>query len=359
MTACDLAQRTRNIVVVGQTFAASRTPQRVSAMCQLGHEVRMISTMPAGNDYETSPTLMTRIRYRIRLPGDPAGANDAILSLDDGVDILWLETADMVRAATLERLKAMYPEISIVWYSEDDMMNRRNRTIWLQRSIPLIDLWATTKSLNVRPEERKKLGFRQIIFVNNSYDPQVHFPAAGDNRDVSAYGSPISFIGTYEAPRARSMLHLARSGLRVRVWGNGWNSMRGCHQNLLIEGRPAYGDEFANVVAASPINLCFLRHANRDSQTCRSIELPACGGFMVHERSKEIKELLREYREAVYFSDDDELVSQCRYWLERKVEREAVAARGRQRVEELHLTHKANVSRILNRLDALEIEKEK
>ena len=102
------------------------------------------------------------------------------------------------------------------------------------------------------------------------------------------------------------------------VWGNGWEKLRGRHENLKIEGRPAYNDEFAKVVAASMVNLCFLRHANRDLQTCRSIELPACGGFMVHERNDEIEALLRDLREAVYFSDDDELLSLCRFWLDRK-----------------------------------------
>ena len=352
LTARITPARPRHIVVVGETFPASRTPQRVLAMRQLGHTVHTIPTTLPGNDYETSPTMMARLRYRIRLPTDPAGANDAILSLRERVDILWLETANMIRVRTLKRLKTIYPRISIVWYSEDDMMNPRNRSIWLNKTMPKIDLWATTKSLNNRTEERAALGLGRVIFVNNSYDPKAHRPVDISASDREAFGSPISFIGTFEAPRARSVLYLARSGLQVRVWGNGWDRMRDHHENLVIEGRPAYGIEFAKVVAASPVNLCFLRHANRDLQTCRSIELPACGGFMIHERNEEITGLLRELREAVYFSNDAELLRQCHYWLKRKEAREAIAAGGRRRVGELRLTHEANISRILNRLDA-------
>ena len=73
---------------------------------------------------------------------------------------------------------------------------------------------------------------------------------------------------------------------------------------------------------------------------------------MIHERNEEITGLLRELREAVYFSTDTELLRQCHYWLKRKKAREAIAAGGRRRVGELRLTHEANISRILNRLDA-------
>ncbi len=354
MTGRKSSPGSRNIVVVGETFAASRTPQRVAAMRRLGHTVRTVPTMPPGVDYETAPSLATRLRYRLRVPADPAGANAAILSAAGGADILWLETARMIRPSALCRLKSLNPETAIVCYSEDDMMNPRNRTVWLQRSMPLIDLWATTKSLNVRPEERDALKLRNMLFVNNSYDTEIHRPVDVGPADIQTFGAPVSFIGTYEAPRARSVIHLASSGVPVRVWGNGWEKLRGRHENLKIEGRPAYNDEFAKVVAASMVNLCFLRHANRDLQTCRSIELPACGGFMVHERNDEIEALLRDLREAVYFSDDDELLSLCRFWLDQEDRRKSVATNARKRVEALELSHQANISRILGALDGMD-----
>ena len=349
-------QDTCDIVVVGQTFAASRTPQRVAAMKTLGHSVRTIPTKPEGSDYETPPSLAERLRYRVRMPADPAGANEAIPAEAASADILWLETADMIRAATLRRLRNINPGVSIVFYSEDDMMNSKNRTIWLQQSMRLADLWATTKSLNVRPEERRILNVPNMLFVNNSYDPGIHRPVDLEQGDAEAYGAPVSFIGTYEAPRARSMLHLARGGLRVRIWGNGWEKLREGHPNLTVEGRPAYNDEFAKVVAASPVNLCFLRQANRDLQTCRSIELPACGAFMVHERNDEIGALLRESQDAVYFSDDDELLAVCRHWLDRADDRNILAANARRRVEQLQLSHRDNITRILDALGGTRME---
>jgi hypothetical protein len=347
-----LEQKTpRRIIVVGQTFEESRTVQRVKAMRSLGCSVRCVRTAPAGVNYETPPDLMQRIRYRLRLPGDPAKTNGTIIGeVERGADILWLEAADMVRPSTLRRARRISENLALVWYSEDDMMNPRIRTRYLEGALPLFDLAVTTKSFNARPEELPSLGARRVLFVNNSCDPLLHRPIDVSEEERKRFGAPVSFIGSFEQPRGQSVLHLARHGLNVRVWGNGWADWVGRHPNLTVENKPAYNDDFAMVVSASPINLCFLRRSNRDLQTCRSMEIPACSGFMIHERNDEITTLYREGKEAVYFSSDDELAAVCSLWLSRGKQRRAVGAAARERTFERELIHGSNVIRILNAL---------
>ena len=123
------------------------------------------------------------------MPADPAGANAAILSAAGGADILWLETAH-VRPGVY-RLKVLNPDTAIVCYSEDDMMNPRNRTVWLQRSMPLIDLWATTKSLNMRRRSGNAETWN-MLFVNNSYDTDIHRPVDVGPADIQTFGAPVS-----------------------------------------------------------------------------------------------------------------------------------------------------------------------
>jgi len=343
------------ILLAGQMFDASRTVQRVHALRSLGCHVDCVATTPENHDYETPPSVAARLRYRLRRPADPAHANAGILkSLAGETDIVWLDAADMIHGDTLAEAKRRNPELAVVWYSEDDMMNKRLRTKWLESAIPHIDLWVTTKSFNTAPDEVPSLGVRQMLFVNNSYDPNLHRPVQMTDDDVARYGAPVSFIGTFEAPRAKSVLHLARAGYDVRVWGNGWESMKNAHAHLRIEGRPAYNDEFAKVVAASNINLCFLRHANRDLQTCRSIEISGCGGFMAHEANTEIMALFRDGQEAVYFTSDDELTAICAVWMGRRDERRKIGLAANARVDELSMDHASNATRILNELVSLE-----
>lgn len=327
-------ERGLDIIVVGQTIRGSRTPQRIRALAELGHRVRVVSINRDGATYEDPPSVVGRLRYRLRLPADPAGANARLLAeaVSGACDLVWIEAAPMIRAATLRRLGALRPQAPIVWYCEDDMMNPRHRSRWLERAMPLFDLWVTTKSFNMRPDEVPSLGVRRMAFVDNSFDPHLHAPVQLTDVQRQAYAADIGFVGTFEAPRAASLLTLAEAGLRVRVWGNGWSGLVGHHANLAVEGRPVYDEDYATVVAATRINLAFLRRGNRDLQTCRTMEIPACGGFMLHEWSAEAAALFTPDQEAAFFRDDEELVRQCRRWLADEPRRAAVAMAGRRRV---------------------------
>jgi hypothetical protein len=302
------------IMFVGMTAPGSRTAQRIRTLREMGIAVSIVATHPEGASYEDKPSLAERIRYRLRIPGDLGGANGAILKLlaESRHDVLWLDRAVSIRAATLRAAKRIAPDLRIVWYAEDDMMNPHHLSLWTERALPLFDLWVTTKSANARPGEMPAKGVRRVLFVDNSYDPALHRAVAVTDADRREFGSDISFVGTYEQARARSLADLARAGFDVRVWGNGWRRASDRPAGLRIEDRPVYDDDYAKVVCTSRLNLCFLRKENRDLQTCRSIEIPAMGGLMVHERNAEIASLFRDGEEAVFFGPYAELVARCR-----------------------------------------------
>ena len=185
------------------------------------------------------------------------------------------------------------------------------------------------------------------MLVNNSYDRDIHHPVTSRADDRNKFGAEVGFVGTYESARAASLHAIAEAGISVRVWGNGWQRMDRHHPNLATEGRPVYGDDLVRTYAATDINLGFLRKSNRDLQTCRTIEIPACGGFMLHERTDEVGAILAEGREAAYFSDDAELVDQCRYWLDHPERRMAVAASGHMKITAGAFSHHDRVREIL------------
>lgn len=337
------------IILVGETNLGSRTPQRLRALQELGHDVRMVSTTTPGWTYETQPSLLDRIFYRARLPRDKAGVNHALReAAKSGADVILLDNARTVRAATLRQIKAKYPALKLVWYCEDDMMNLRHRTRWLEGALPSFDLWVTTKSFNAKPEEMPTLGLRNVLFVNNAYDPVEHKPIPLTRDEKREFGADVAFVGTYEWERAGSLLALAEAGISVRVWGNGWSALKGRHIKLRIEDRPVYGIDYLRVTCASKINLGFLRKFNRDRQTCRSMEIPAIGGFMLHEYNDEIAALFVPNSEAVFFASDAELISKAGIWLSKDAERMLVAQAGRKRVIDDNRSHHAQLSQILS-----------
>ncbi|MEK7820212.1 MAG: glycosyltransferase [Pseudomonadota bacterium] len=336
------------ILFVGETFVGSRSPQRVRALGDLGHAVTTVGTAAPGWSYASRPQLLDRVLYRLRLPLDRAAAGAGMARAAPGHDAVILDNARMIAPKWLRAARRAAPDARFIWFSEDDMMNPIHRTRWLERSLGLFDLCVTTKSFNADPGELPVLGARAVLFVNNSYCPHEHRPIGIDADERRRWGAPASFVGTFEAPRARSLVALARAGVAVRVWGNGWSALRGTHPLLSIEDRLVHGDDYRRVVAASAINLCFLRHANRDRQTCRSIEIPAMGGFMIHEHSEEMSALFAPDREVVYFRDTDDLIARCRSWLDDPA-RPAVAAAGHARVRSGDFSHGACWRRILER----------
>jgi hypothetical protein len=144
-------------------------------------------------------------------------------------------------------------------------------------------------------------------------------------------GGTVGFIGAFESQRAESMYRLARAGFQIRIWGTGWERCRFRHPNLIVEHKPLWGEDYAKAICAFDINLCFLRKITRDLQTTRSVEIPACGAFMLAERTEEHLGLFEEGKEAEFFSSTGELVEKVRHYLANSSLRENIAAAGRQR----------------------------
>jgi spore maturation protein CgeB len=117
----------------------------------------------------------------------------------------------------------------------------------------------------------------------------------------------------------------------VRVWGYYWDRCPIRHPRLLVTNELLDGVEYAKAINATRVNLGFLRKANRDLQTTRTMEIPGCGGFLLAERTDEHLRLFREGAEAEFFGSTAELVTKCRYYLEHDDERRRIAAAGHRR----------------------------
>lgn len=208
------------------------------------------------------------------------------------------------------------------------MAARHNRSHDFDRHLELYDAFLTTKSYNVA--ELRAAGCQMVIFVPNSFDPDTHRPMAADHR-TQQFRAPVSFVGTFERARAASLRKVAEAGIPIRIWGSFWGSWGLPPAGAIVEGRDVIGKDYARVISASDINLCFLRKLNRDLQTTRSVEIPAAGGFMLAERSDEHRELFEEGVEAELFGSDEELIDKCRYYLAHPNERKRIAEAGRLR----------------------------
>lgn len=317
------------VLYVGDLWEGSTALHRMEALAGLGARIVPVDTLTAAVRREQR-RFHRRVQRRLFGPPDLARANDAIRRLGalERPDLLWVDKGVTIDPATLREARAA-TGCTIAGYSPDDMMNPGNLSRRFVRGLPEYDVYFTTKSYGVA--ELRQLGAREVHFVGNAYDPRTHRPVRLDAETRRALGGPVGFVGMWEHARAESIRRVAQAGLPVRVWGGDWERFSCDAPSLRVESRPLFAEAYAQALCAFDINLCFLRKANRDRQTTRSIEIPACGAFMLAERTDEHLALFEEGREAEFFGDDDELIDKIRFYLARPALREAIARAGHER----------------------------
>lgn len=267
-------------------------------------------------------------------------------------DIVFIEKGLSIKPTTLKTIKTIQPSIKLISYTLDDVMNRGNTSFQYKKSLPLYDFHFTNKKYNVN--ELMARGAKNVYYFKNAYSTHVHRPIKIDSNETEKYNSDVSFIGTFESERAELIRYLAENGIRVRIWGWIKSAIKSnmVHPNIHLTEPCIYDDEYAKAIGASKINLCFLRKANRDTETTRSVEIPACGGFMLAERTIEHLELFEEGLEAVYFDSKEELLEKIRYYLANAAERTEIATNGLTKCVSSKLSYQDQLSYIFSILYA-------
>ncbi len=330
-----LGQKLLALSPVGGYGGFNTSVHRVRALESLGADVEVVDT--ALVELPLLAELRLRVHNRLFYRGlnvplpDPTRSQQRALAAARRRhwDIIWLEKALTIGPRVLRALRELCPRARLIGFSADDMCLRHNQSQQFLDALPYYHHFITTKAGTVA--ELTALGCANVVAVGNGFDPELFRPLPASAEEAARLGGDVGFIGTHEAERARVCGQLAQAGLRVRVWGEGWSSLRGSHPNLLIEGKPLYFDEYAKACGAFKINLGFLRKLNRDQQTTRSVEIPACAGFLLAERTPEHRALFEEGVEAEFYSSVEELAHKCRRYLEDDTARLAIARRGYER----------------------------
>ena len=341
-----MPQNARVLLVADLNYHA-KGHSRLQALKRLGLETRGISHTPidVASHAEIRPSLAFRIAWKFGFHLDTENVNKWLPSeaLDFKPDIIWIEKGNMVKPATLFYLRKQFTRSVVASYSEDDMFNRINRTLAYAQGLRHYHIVFITKSYNANKNELPSLGAQVCQFVDKAFDPEQHRPIPITDEERKNYGSDIGFIGSYAPERGRDVLFLAENGLSIRVWGNGWETFKHAHPNLRIERQALVNrpDDFRYTkgIIATKINLGFLRKVNRDLQTDRSVEIPACGGFMLAERSTDHERLFSDGKEAVFYNDKYELLDKAKKYLADPPARKAIAEAGRRRCVDADYSH--------------------
>lgn len=320
------------ILFIGDLNEYGRGFQRYRTLKELGHYVTAFShTKVSLPNHIESPTFLYRVFWKLKIPLDNMSVNAKICDANRHFpfDIIWIEKGNMIWPWTLWRIKKYAPHAKLISCSEDDMYASHGHSLWYRFGLCYYDFVFTTKTYNLL--ELKLFGAKNTRLFLDSYDEKTHRPIHLTKTEEERFSCDVGAIGAFEEERAESLLYLAEHGIKVVVWGNGWGRWANRHPNLIIKNEFLFGEDYSKAICATKINLNFLRKANRDEVTSRSIEIPACGGFMLGERTRRHLEFFEEGKEAEFFDSNEEMLKKVKYYLEKNETRKKIAHAGRER----------------------------
>lgn len=342
-------------------FISSSAPNKVNLMLEAFKGIRTLEIIPvyekfeADNYYSNKITVFDKVFHKLRFPLDKTNFNQRVYKacLKINPDIIFVVKGNTLKSSVVKKIKKQFPHSKLVNWTLDDMFAKHNRSIYYTRSIKFYDLVVTSKSYNCENDELPRLGAKNVLFQNNGFLPLIHKPCKYCKK--AKYSHDVVFIGSAELDRLKFMNAMATSGIVINIYGVGWEKKEFAqymHHNLIIHHKELREDSYAEALSCSKISLCFLRKINRDLQTARTVEIPACGGFMLAERTSEHQKMFKEGVEAEYFDDVDELIRKTKYYLEDKnnSKRLKIAANGRKRCLEGGYSMENRAKEILDKI---------
>ncbi|MGH7934159.1 MAG: CgeB family protein [Candidatus Binataceae bacterium] len=261
-------------------------------------------------------------------------------------DLVLIGKGQYLAPRTLGALKRATGAVMVNW-ATDDPFNPMNSSAGVRASIPIYDLYACTKHAIMT--DVKAHGCSEAIYVRFGYKTGVHFPeAAASAEEARRFECDVAFIGGADADRAPIFEALVRAlpALRLNLYGGYWERYPALkpYARGIVAGR-----EYRLALAGAAIAINLVRRSNRDDHVMRTFELPACGAFVLAERTSTHEELFAQGREAAFFSDAAELIEEVRRYLADADGRRRIAEAGRCKVLTGHHTY---ADRLLQIVDA-------
>lgn len=294
------------------------------------HDVDQTTFFPQGR---SKPS---RASVRLLEPVYGGDYNEAIVRAAERFrpDFLLAFKAQSVTAETLREVRATGAQLYN--YYPDTSAFTHGTT--LGDALPEYDCIFYTKKF-WEADVRSKLALKETVYLPHGYDPEVHRRFVVSERDKAQHASDVTVIASHMPAKEKLLdgLLAMKPDLKLRIWGNRWGE-RCRSQQVLARWQESdiTGRQYAVAMQCAKINLALMSgkvegSSQGDLTTTRTFEIPASGGFMLHERNAEVLELFEEGKEVACFDGVTELAEKIDYYLAHAEERDRIAKAGHAR----------------------------
>ncbi len=336
-----MTQSVRRILVVRSAIEDFYEPSWLRALRDNGHQAELFDTFAyltpdaRGGPGSLVAPLGTRDRagwWQHRLLWGPRiiAANRALLACARAYqpDVVLMYLGHHYRSETVAELGER--SFVAVYHNDDPFGPRRHHPRYRLLRRALASYHGGHFYRPATAGDARAAGLSRAAVLLDSYRPWEDYPRGG------ALEHEAAFIGHYEPGlRVECAVAAVRAGLPLRLFSRELGWRRNLPKDVARVAGPGpglYGDAYREKLSRAKISVCFLSRWNRDVYTKRVFEIPACGGFLLCERSAFMQTLYEEGKEAAYFGSPEEFVDKVRFYLSHEAERRAIAAAGRERL---------------------------
>ncbi len=311
----------------------------------MGHDASFFDQTPYIGGWSSGAGRLQKVARAVTRPAARGALNLALLStvFARRPDLVVVMKGHFVLPETIEAMrKAARAVVSV---HTDDLENPGNTNHWMLQAIPLWDVMFSTRSFV--GAELKARGARRYELLPFAYDPVLSHPPTPGEQAEPGIEKAVTFVGS-NAPERPPFFEPCVDRFPLMIWGGGWGSLpKSSPLQKVIRKRQVVDGELRAILSRSAISVALLRKANRDLHTMRTFEIPACGGFMLAERTDEHQAFFEEGREAEFFSSSDEFAAKAERYLKDAPARRAIAAAGYRRVTSSGYAYSDRAARIV------------
>ncbi|MDB5108515.1 MAG: hypothetical protein JWM69_1456 [Candidatus Binatus sp.] len=267
-------------------------------------------------------------------------------------DVILIGKGRHFAPATLKAAKHLSGATLVNW-ATDDPFNRADNSRDLIESIPIFDLYLSSKFAAM--SDIARAGCANVAYVKFGYKPSVHFrDSAATDAERDRFSCDVMFAGGCDRDRAPYFEALVRAipEIDLHLYGAYWDRIPALRR---YSRGFANGRDYRLAIGGAKISVNLVRRANRDDHVMRTFEIPACGGFTLTESTPIHRGLFADGVEAALFGSIDEFVVQVKSYLAREDDRDRIADAGYRKIVHGNHSYADRLSEILTLVRQLRV----
>ena len=283
-----------------------------------------------------------------------------------------------------ERLKNIYPSISVDWLNRKSLVEKVNN---IQPDLTIVIRGENLKNeiitklressvygcINIYPDSpyvipgkganflRKslreysriltfskslipvflQLGCSKVSSLPFAYCPNTH----KYEEPIERYKTDVAYFGAW-GPIQEEILKEVDKNFSLNIYGPGWSKCKNKKLAKCYLKDCGTGSDMSRAVSSAKIVLNFVRSEHGCFHSMKTFEIPACGGVVLTNYTEEQAAFFKPDKEVFYFSAFEEVVPKIKSILKNYSNREAVRLRGMEAVK--NHTYKTRIQELIN-----------